>query len=198
MLAQQQYRLGTILALVVILMFLIVSWFFVDDNYFNTSLFINAYALPPIFVLLTLMGLLQLKKKQNGWLKFRKGFKYCYLNQLIGGVLSLGFILLYMNLISPETRDVFNYQFLDTWYEQAKEELQEVDQLEEPESTEKEREERTTEILEMLKEKRDTLSDNLFSLSNPKFWTIFLGMNLFYVLNSVFLSMFFKTTKQRP
>ncbi len=159
-------------------------------------MFLNAYALPPIFVLLTLMGLLQLKKKQKGWLKFKQSFRYCYLNQLIGGTASMIFILLYMNVVSTETRDIFNYQLWDTWYTHAQEELMGEDAVALPNVSQEDSNTSAKGILSEIKNRRDNLSENVFSLSNSTFWGFFLSMNMFYILNSVFLSLFFKTPKQ--
>lgn len=191
----KNYKLGLVLATVVIIMFLVVSLFFLNTNYYKTSLFLNAYVLPPVFVILTLMALLYYKK-QKGYLRFKDGFTFCYLNQLIGGALSLTFILVYMNVISQETRDIFNFQFYNTQYEEALNELEISDLSEFQPKDDEEKDQKA--LLENIKHLRD-IKDNIFSFfnnGNHILLMLVFGMNLFYIINSVFLSMFFKTSKQ--
>lgn len=189
----KKYTLGLVLAAVVITMFLIVSIFFCNNEYYNTTKFINSFILPPIFVFSTLWALLKLKAKNNNQLSFKNAFTYAYFNQLIGGFLSLGFIVFYMNIISPETQNIFIYQMYDELYQQQVKEIEEVGVVQLPDMTKEESQIQAQNIVDNLKEIRDTQSDRVFSLTNPKLWLLFFGMNFFYALNSVFLSLFLRT-----
>ncbi len=192
----KNYRLGAILAILVIVMFLIVNTFFVNENYYQTVNFMNSFVIPPIFVFLTLMGLMYVKRQNKGQLTFKQGFTFSYLNQFIGGMLALAFILIYMNLIRPSTRDVFNYQLFDELYKQQVKEYEEEGVIELPGLTKEESEQQAQAVIANLKDKRDTLSENVIALNNGKFWAMVFAINLFYIFNSVFLSMFFKTPKK--
>ncbi len=192
----KNYKLGAILATLVIVMFLIVSNFFVNENYYNNVKFVNSFVIPSLFVFLTLMGLIYYKKQNKGKLSFKQGFTFCYLNQFIGGMLSLAFILFYMNLISPSTRDIFNYQLFDTLAKQQEKEVEESGVIELPGLTKEESEQQAQAVIANLKSKRDTLSENVLSITNGKFWAMVFAINLFYIFNSVFLSLFFKTPKK--
>lgn len=191
------YKLGVGLALIIILMFLIVSIFFCNQHYFKTSLLINGFVLPALFTFSVLWALLQLKKQNNGQLSFKKAFTFSYINQLIGGFLSLGFILVYMNFISPETKDIFNYQYLNENYQKFKEEALNSDTLQFEGLSQEESQVRAAKILDYLKQTRDELSKDFFSFSESQIWGVIFGMNMFYLLNSLFLSLFLKTNTKR-
>ncbi len=191
------YRLGAVLATIILVMFFVVSWFFQDQNYYKTSLFINAYVLPPIFVFLTLMGMMYQKKLQKGIYTFKEGFRFAFPNQFLGGTFALVCIVFYLNVLDTDTRDVFNYQLYDALYQQQLKEFHEADVIELPGKTKEESIEIAKSVIDNLKDIRDNLSDNVFALNNAKLWALYLSMNAFYIFNSVFLSMFLKTPKSR-
>lgn len=185
-------KTGFLLAILVIIMFLIHTIFFINSQYYLTSIIINGFILPAIFVAVIIFHLLQIKK-ENQSLSFRKAFKNSYLPQLLGGIISISFIFIYFNYVDIESRNIFNYQRADLNYQNAKKEIESPENQGFKNMTKEQSKIQGEKLLTSLKEIRDKNTINFFSFKENLFIAFLFATNVFYIIISLFLSLFLRT-----
>ncbi len=185
-------RVAIFLSTLVILMFLIHTIFFINHNYYLASVIINGFALPAIFVTIIIFHLLQIKKQTKS-LSFKEAFKNSYLPQLLAGIISISFIFTYFNYIDTDSRNVFNYQRANLNYQNAKKEIESQDSQGFKNMTKEQSKIQAEKVLSSLKEIRDKNSINFFSFKENFFIAFLFAVNVFYIIISLFLSLFLRT-----
>lgn len=183
---------GVILGIIVIVLFLIHTIFFLDFYYVKLAIIINSFLLPAIFAAYCILYLFGLKKRHNNILSFRTAFKQAYLTQVIAGIISISFIFIYFNYIDTESRDVFNYQRADINYQNAKKDIEASGDQGFKNLTKEQSKVQAEKTLSTLKEIRDNKTVNFFSFQDSFFIGFIFSVNFFYIIISLFLSLFLR------
>lgn len=102
-------RLGMILFFATIVLFLLLYFIFSTNgniseaDYFNYSSVINCFVMPGLYAGIGFYSAYSRAKLHL--LTFSQGFKYAFLPQFIGGLLSLGFIFIFFNTVGSWAED---------------------------------------------------------------------------------------------
>lgn len=166
-----------------------------NENYFKTNLIVACFGVPAVISTFLIIYLSQLKSSVRE-LSFFIAFKNSYLIQLISGILSIGFIYLFMNYIDVSARDVFNYQRADLNYKNAKTEIENAGA--DFKNLNAEQGKKQAELtLKSLKSIRDNNTINFFSFSETFFVAFIFVISIFYLLLSAILSLFLRNKSIR-
>lgn len=126
-------------------------------------------------------------------ISFKETFRRAFMPMFLGGFFSFLFIGSYINFVSTETKDLLNYQYVESFKNSLENEYTKAKQSLRPGAPQlKEVEEKYAEgklrIQEKLKRKED-----MFTMKN--FFYVFSGYCLYFLLLSLFFGGFFRTKK---
>lgn len=186
--------LGFILFLLTMLIFFITYFFFSGVNYFETSLKINAFVLPFLYVGIAFWSV-KSYWNANRVVGFRTAFKRAFIPMFIGGILSVFSIFLFLNFGDSAAKDLLNYQYvtqqkseLDSEYSKAKKMLKNEEEIAD---LEKKYQERLQSFAPDKVKGKDMLTFSHFS-------GYFAAILIFYLVISLFFGAFFKTRTIEP
>ncbi|QQQ28642.1 DUF4199 domain-containing protein [Chryseobacterium indoltheticum] len=179
--------LGVLLYVVTMAIFFVVYTFFSGIEYFDTTLKVNAFVLPIVYVLFAFWSVKS--HWNNHQMNFKEAFKRAFVPMFVGGILSIVSIFSFLNFIDTDAKKLLNYQYvhrqkseLDKEYQSAKKILKhqkDIDELEQKYQEGLQRFDPAT-----IKDK-DMLTASHFS-------GYFAAILIFYVILSVFFGAFFR------
>lgn len=184
------YSIGLVMFALIMLVFFVINIFFRDVHYYRNSVMLSSFLLPFIFALGAFYSVTTYSRAKK-IINFKEGFGRAFTPMFVAGLLSLGSIFSYINYADPSTKDLLNYQYVESYKSSLEEEYQSAKKVIKPESDKmKELEEKYQEgkirIAEKLKKKED-----MFSASN--FGYVFAGYCAYFLLLSLFFGIFFRT-----
>ena len=186
------FTLGMALFGATMLIFFVVYFFFSGINFFETSMIINAFILPILYVFVAFWSV------KTAWnikkLNFKEAFKRAFVPMFIGGFLSMTSICIFLNFVDTDARDLLNYQFvqenkkkLDDTY---KEEMARL-------KSDKEKEELTKDYEKSLQSFNNEQVKDKDMLTPSHFFSYFAVILIFYLVLSLFFGAFFRTKSQQ-
>lgn len=175
---------------IIILLFLAVYYFFMDERYFTITMMMNAFVLPLIFAVGAFVSV-QSYKKQKGRITFKEAFRRAFVPTFSAGLLSLASIFLFLNFVNPETKQVLNAQYIQSFENSLEEEYAKAKQMikpntEEAQELEQKYQEGKTRIAHKKAAKEDMFSAYYFSL-------VFAGYSAFFIILAVLFGSFFRS-----
>ena len=182
------YTFGFLIFIATMLVFFGVYFFGYNTNYFNTSMLLNAFALPVLYTFAAYLSVNSLKK-EKGILGFKDAFGRAFKPMFIGGFLSMFSIFAFLNYVDTDAKDLLNHQYverqkteLDNEYNKAKQILA---KKEDKEELDKKYQERLQSFApELVKDK------DMFTFRN--FTYFFAAVLVFYTILSTFFGTFFR------
>lgn len=124
-------------------------------------------------------------------LSFREGFGRAFMPMFVAGALSIFSIYAFITFISPETKVLLNYQYVESYKESLQEEYTKAKAVLKPDSDQmKELETKYAEGKERVAAKVAKHED-MFSAKNFAF--VFAGYCVYFMLLSLFFGTFFRT-----
>lgn len=184
------YVVGLLIFAVIISTFFIFNIFFRDVNYYRRSMMINAFFLPLIFAsgaFLSVTVYSRWKKR----LSFKEAYGRAFIPMFIGGLLALGSIFIYINFVDTKTKDLLNYQYIESYKTSLEEEYTKAQNVFKPDSEEMKEvqakyQEGKIRIAEKVKQNEDMFSLKYFAY-------VFAGFCAYFLLLSLFFGTFFRT-----
>lgn len=181
-------QVGIGIFIVNVLAFFAVYYFGFNEEYYRTTMKMNSFFLPFVFVLGAYISIMQLKKRQK-LLGFREVFRAAFYPMLIGGFLTFIFAFIFLNHVDTAARDVLNVQYVESFKSALNEDYQTAKKVLKPGSKDlQELEAKYKEAQIRLKAKDP--SENMFSFRY--FSIIFAGYLLFFALLALILGTFFR------
>lgn len=180
---------GVLLGLIFILCFCFIYWF-KKNNIFKYNLIFVSFIFPVISVIFIFYQFKKLKfKKKN--LYFINIMLYTYLIQIFSAIFSITCIYIFMNFIDIKTRNLFNYQWADLNYKNAKNEiLFQNNHFKKLNKIENNKQKYL--ILKTLKSIRNNHKINFFSFQENLFIFFMFGILIYSAILSLFLSLIIK------
>lgn len=170
-------RLGIILFLATIVLFLLLFFAFSTNgniseaDYFNYSSLINCFVMPALYAGIGFFSAYTQAKKQV--LTFSQGFKYAFFPQFIGGLLGLGFIFIFFNTAGSWAEDSLQRGWYDLMTQNPNPEFMEENK-------------------DFVKGMAD-LDHNMFTFRN--FSLAFMVILFFYIMISTIFAIFLRNRK---
>lgn len=186
-------RIGLLTSLVTLMIFSAVRIFAYDQDYYHTSIWMNAFVLPFVYMLAAFWSVWQMKKK-GGRISFKKAFNSAFTPMFVGGTISILGIFIYLHIIAPDVRNTLNQQYLNQWEASLEKDYQDAAKVLKKDSEDwKELQKDYQTGKDRIKVKRER-DEDMFSAQN--FLSVFAGFLIYYLVLSVFFGSFFRDASQ--
>ena len=183
------YAVGFVLFIANMLVFFGAYFFAYNTNYFNTSMLLNAFALPALYTFAAYLSVNSLKK-EKGILGFKDAFGRAFKPMCIGGILSMASIFGFLNFIDTDAKDTLNFQFV----ERNKKELTEIYQKQRSiMKTEKEKQDLDKDYQKSMQSFSPEMVKDKDMFNFRQFTYYFAAVLVFYTILSTFFGSFFRS-----
>ncbi len=183
------YTIGFLLFIANMLLFFAAYFFAYNTNYFNTSMLLNAFALPALYTFFAYWSVNSLKK-EKGPLGFKDAFGAAFKPMFIGGLLSMIGIFGFLNFVDTDAKDTLNFQFV----ERNKKELTDIYQKQRSiMKTEKEKQELDKDYQKSIQSFSPEMVKDKDMFNFRQFTYYFAAVLVFYTILSTFFGSFFRT-----
>lgn len=184
------YTIALLIFIIIMLIFMITNIFFRDIHYFRTSVMMSSFVLPVIFALGAFYSVTTYSRIQKV-ISFREAYGRAFIPMFLGGLLSVISIFLYINYVDTPTKDLLNYQYIESYRESLDDEYNKAKAIVRPDSAEmhdleNKYAEGKIRISEKVKRKEDMFTPKYFAY-------VFAGYSVFFLLLSLFFGSFFRT-----
>lgn len=184
------YVVGFMIFVAIILAFFITNIFFRDVNYYKNSIMLNAFLVPLIFAVgafLSVTTYSRWKKKLN----FKEAYGRAFIPMFIGGLFSVITIFLYITYFDKDTKDLLNYQYIESYKNSLEDEYTKAKQIIKPDSEDMKEVERKYAEAKIRIQEKVKKNEDMFSLKY--FAYVFAGFNAYFLILSLFFGSFFRT-----
>ncbi|MHA6697627.1 DUF4199 family protein [Chryseobacterium sp. A321] len=184
------YTTGFMLFIVVMIGFFITNIFFRDINYYRTSITLSAFFLPFVFALGAFFSVTTFVRNSEK-VSFKEAYGRAFMPMFVGGLLSIASIFVYLNYVDKDSKDLLNYQYIESFERSLDEEYNKGKNVFKPESEEmKDIEKKYAQGKQRIENKRQ-VGEDMFSMKY--FGYVFAGYCAFFLLFSLFFGSFFRT-----
>ncbi len=184
------YVIGFMMFIAVMIAFFITNIFFRNVDYYKNSIMLSAFLLPFIFAVGAFISVTTYSRLKKV-LTFKEAYGRSFIPMMVGGFLSMFTIYLYINYIDTDTKDLLNYQYIESYKNSLENEYQQAKGVLKPDSPEmpeleKKYQEGKIRIAHKVAQNPDMFSIKYFAY-------IFAGYSAFFLLLSLFFGSFFRT-----
>lgn len=184
------YVVGFLIFIAIFGAFIITNIFFRDVNYYRNSIILNAFLVPIICAAGAFISVTTYSRWKKV-LSFREAYGRAFIPMFVGGLLSISAIFMYINFVDKDTKDLLNYQYIESYKNSLEDEYAKAKKIVKPESPEeKDLEKKYAEgkvrIAEKIKKNEDMFSAKYFGY-------IFAGYCAYFLILSLFFGSFFRT-----
>ena len=184
------YAVGFVAFIVIMIAFFVTNIFFRDVNYYRTSIVLNAFLVPLVLAIGAFFSVTTYSRYKKQ-ITFKEAFGRAFLPMFVGGLLSVITIFVYITYVDKDTKDLLNYQYIESYERSLEEEYAKAKQITKPNSAEMtELESNYKQAKIRIKAKEDKKED-MFSLQY--FAYVFAGFCAFFLILSLFFGSFFRT-----
>lgn len=188
--ARNVYVVGLMIFIVIMLAFFITNIFFRDVSYYRNSITLTAFLLPFIFAVGAFLSVTSYSRWKKR-LSFKEAYGRAFIPMFTGGLLSIASIFLYITYVSPETKDLLNYQYIESYRTSLNDEYSKAKQMLKPNSPEMDDLEKKYAEAKVRIAEKEKKNDDMFTLKY--FAYIFAGFCAYFLILSLFFGSFFRT-----
>lgn len=186
------YAVGFVTFIAIMIAFFITNIFFRNVHYYRTTIILSSFLAPLVYALGAFVSVTAFSKYKKV-LNFREAFGRAFIPMFVAGLLSILSIFLYINYVDTATKDVLNYQYVESFRTSLEEEYAKTKQILKPDSEEmKELETKYAEgkqrIAEKVERKEDMFTFRYFAY-------VFSGYCAYFLILSLFFGSFFRTKR---
>ena len=186
------YAVGFMTFIAIMIAFFITNIFFRDVHYYRPTIMLSSFLAPVIYAMAAFLSVTSYSRFKKV-LSFKEAFGRAFLPMFIGGALSVFSIFIYINYIDTDTKDLLNYQYIESYKTSLEEEYAKAKGMirsDSPEMAETDKKYAEAKIRIAQKEKS---GDDMFTARY--FLYIFAGYCAFFLILSVFFGSFFRTKR---
>ena len=184
------YVVGLLIFIVIMAAFFITNFFFRGVDYYRTSMVLNAFFLPLVFAVgayLSVIAYSRWKKR----ISFKEAYGRAFIPMFVGGLLALGSIFVYINYVDTQTKDLLNYQYIESYKVSLEEEYTKAKNVFRPDSEEMAEVNRKYEEGKVRIAEKEKKNEDMFSFKY--FGYVFAGFCAYFLLLSLFFGSFFRS-----
>ena len=190
--AKNVYAVGFVMFIAIMIVFFITNIFFRDVHYYRNTIVLSSFLAPLIYAIgafISVTSYSRFKKVLN----FREAFGRAFLPMFFGGILSIASIFVYISYVNKDTKDLLNYQYIESYKTSLEDEYAKTKNVLKPDSDDmKEVEQKYSEAKIRIAEKEKKHED---MFSAKYFLYVFAGYCAFFLILSVFFGSFFRTRR---
>lgn len=186
------YVVGVMAFIAMMIAFFITNIFFRDVHYYRTTIILSSFLAPLIYAIAAFVSVTTYSRFKK-ILNFKEAFGRAFMPMFVGGALSLFSIFIYIHYVDTDTKDLLNYQYIESYKSSLEEEYSKANGMikaDSPERTEMEKKYAEAKIRIAEKEKR---KEDMFTARY--FLYIFAGYCAYFLILSVFFGSFFRTKR---
>ncbi len=184
------YVVGFVIFIVIMIAFFVTNIFFRDVDYYRNSIIMNAFFVPFVMAIgafLSVTTYSRIKKSIN----FREAYGRAFIPMFVGGILSVVSIFLYISFVDRDTKNLLNYQYIESYKTSLEDEYSKAKKMVKPNSAEdveleKKYSEGKVRIAEKVKRNEDMFTPKYFAY-------VFAGFCIYFLILSLFFGSFFRT-----
>lgn len=184
------YVIGLVIFILIMIAFFTTNIFFRNVDYYKNSIIISAFLLPFLFA----VGAYYSVTTFSRWKKvisFKEVYGRAFIPMFVAGFLSIGTIFTYMTYVDTDTKDLLNFQYIESYKNSLEEEYAQAKKIIKPNTQEmKELEEKYAEGKQRIAHK---IAKNEDMFAFKYFAYIFAGYCVYFLILSVFFGAFFRT-----
>lgn len=184
------YVIGFMIYIAVMIAFFTTNIFFRDVDYYKNSISLSAFLLPFLFAVGAFISVTTFSKFKKV-LSFREAYGRAFIPMFVGGFLSMISIFIYINYIDTATKDLLNYQYIESYKNSLENEYQNAKSVLKPDSAEMPELEKKYEEGKVRIAHKVAQNPDMFSIKY--FGYIFAGYCAFFLLLALFFGSFFRT-----
>ncbi len=184
------YAVGLLIFAVITAAFFITNIFFRDTDYYRNTIILSAFFVPVVLAVGAFLSVTAYSRWKKS-ISFREAYGRAFIPMFVGALLSFIAIFLYINYGDRATKDLLNYQYVESYKKSLEDEYQKAKNVLKPDSAEmKEVDEKYAEgkvrIAEKVRKKEDMFTLRYFA-------TVFAGYCMFMLILSLFFGSFFRS-----
>lgn len=189
-LARNPYVVGFLIFIITAGIFFVLNIFFRDVNYYRNTMIVAAFVAPLLsgvgaFLSVYYQG--RTKRKVS----FRDAYGRAFVPMFVGGILTTATMFAYINYIDKDTKQLLNYQFIESFKQSLEDEYQKAKKIVIPNSEEDKELEQKYANAKVRIAAKEAKNEDIFTAKN--FGYVFAGYCAFYLLLSLFFGSFFRT-----
>ncbi len=190
--AKNVYAVGFVAFIVIMIAFFVTNIFFRDVNYYRTSIVLNAFLVPLVLAIGAFFSVTTYSRYKKE-ISFKEAFGRAFLPMFVGGLLSVLSIFIYISYVDKDTKDLLNYQYIESYQRSLEEEYSKANQITKPNSPEMQDLEKNYKEAKIRIKAKEDKKEDMFSLQY--FAYVFAGFCAFFIILSVFFGSFFRTRR---
>lgn len=184
------YVIGLMMFIAVMIAFFVTNIFFRDVQYYRNSIMLSSFLLPFIFAVGAFFSVTSYSKFKKK-ISFKEAYGRAFIPMFVGGALSIFSIFSYINYVDTDTKDLLNYQYIESYKNSLEEEYGRAKKVLKPqtaemEDLEKKYAEGKIRVAEKIRKNEDMFSAQYFAY-------IFAGYCIYFLILSLFFGSFFRT-----
>lgn len=184
------YVIGLMIFIVIMIAFFTINIFFRDVDYFRNSIKLSAFLVPFIFAVGAFISVSSYSKFKKR-ISFKEAYGRAFIPMFLGGLLSVVVIFTFINFADKDTKNLLNYQYIESFRNGLEEEYAQAKKIVKPDSPEMiELEKKYAEGKERIKIK-ESKKEDMFSAKY--FGYVFAGYCAYFLILSLFFGSFFRT-----
>lgn len=184
------YAVGFVAFIVIMIAFFVTNIFFRDVNYYRTSIVLNAFLVPLVLAIGAFFSVTTYSRYKKE-ITFKEAFGRAFLPMFVGGLLSVITIFVYITYVDKDTKDLLNYQYIESYERSLEEEYAKAKQITKPNSAEMTELESNYKQAKIRIKAKEGKKEDMFSLQY--FAYVFAGFCAFFLILSLFFGSFFRT-----
>ncbi|MFC6268592.1 DUF4199 domain-containing protein [Frigoriflavimonas asaccharolytica] len=184
------YTIGFVIFIAIMIAFFTTNIFFRNVDYYKNSIMLSAFLLPILFAAGAFISVTTYSRYKKV-LSFKEAYGRAFMPMFVGGFLSVISMFLYINYIDTSTKDLLNYQYIESYKNSLEEEYQEAKQVLRPDSAEMPELEKKYQEGKMRIAHKVSLNEDMFTIRY--FAYVFAGFCIFFLFLALFFGSFFRT-----
>lgn len=184
------YTVGLLIFAVIMTAFFITNIFFRDVDYYRNSITLNAFFVPLVFAVGAYFSVSSYSRWKK-YLTFKEAYGRAFIPMFTGGLLTVASIFVYITYVDTDTKDLLNYQYIDSYKRSLEKEYSDAKQMIKPESVEMDELIAKYEEAKVRIAAKESKNEDMFTLKY--FGYVFAGYCVYFLLLSLFFGSFYRT-----
>ena len=186
------YAIGFVTFIVMMIAFFITNIFFRDVNYYRTTIILSSFLAPLVYAIGAFISVTSYSKFKKV-LNFKEAYGRAFMPMFVGGFLTIASIFAYINYFDTATKDLLNYQYIESFKTSLEEEYTKATKVLKPDSEEMKEVEEKYKVSKIRIAEKEKSKDDMFTAKY--FSYVFAGYCAFFIILSLFFGSFFRTRR---
>lgn len=186
------YAIGCVTFIVIMIAFFITNIFFRDVSYYRTTIVLSSFLAPLVYAIGAFISVTTYSRHKKV-LNFKEAYGRAFMPMFVGGFLSIVSIFAYINYVDTDTKDLLNYQYIESYKTSLEDEYTKATKVLKPDSDEMKEVNEKYKVSKIRIAEKEKSNDDMFTAKY--FAYVFAGYCAFFIILSLFFGSFFRTRR---